>query len=242
MLLNLVPKLNFIWIVSWSWSDHNILLLLYVAEKVLLLLVISLTDIGWYLFCAYWTQRRYECISVNVTLLWSVTIVSLCGDMWRKICVLYLFTHSICGVKIKSFIVTPNLYVSKFCKESKSEKWLGSYTWCYRVNKNSWVFRIHVISIVNGCHILLCPFEVCIPPSMRIRNEVTNEGQCVHRIIFHKQESDICPSSEAWLTFVYAPLISAVTWFLIGRAIPACLHFRGWQILYIDQNFIEVCY
>ena len=47
MLQNLVPKLSiiwFIWIVSCSWSNHTILLLMFVAEKVLLHLVISLTD------------------------------------------------------------------------------------------------------------------------------------------------------------------------------------------------------
>ena len=43
MLLNLVPKCDFVWIVSCSWSNHIILLLMFVAEKVLLLLVISLT-------------------------------------------------------------------------------------------------------------------------------------------------------------------------------------------------------
>ena len=43
MLLNLVTKIDSIWIVSCSWSNHTILLLMFVAEKVLLLLVISLT-------------------------------------------------------------------------------------------------------------------------------------------------------------------------------------------------------
>ena len=43
MLLNLVTKIDFIWIVSCSWSKHTILLLMFVAEKVLRLLVISLT-------------------------------------------------------------------------------------------------------------------------------------------------------------------------------------------------------
>ena len=43
MPLNLVPKFDFVWIVSCSWSYHTILLLMFVAEKVLLLLVISLT-------------------------------------------------------------------------------------------------------------------------------------------------------------------------------------------------------
>ena len=38
-------KIDFIWIVSCSWSNHIILLLIFVAEKVLLLLVISLTDV-----------------------------------------------------------------------------------------------------------------------------------------------------------------------------------------------------
>ena len=98
-----------------------------------------------------------------------------CGDIWRKIYVLQLFTYSICGVIIKSFIVNPNLYVSKFCKESKSEKWLGNYIWYHWVIENSWVFHIHVIHILNGCHIWPCPFEVCIFPSMPIRNEVTKE-------------------------------------------------------------------
>ena len=46
MLLNLVPKCDFVWIVSCSWSNHIILLLMFVAEKVLLLLVISLTAYG----------------------------------------------------------------------------------------------------------------------------------------------------------------------------------------------------
>ena len=44
MLLNLVPKFNFVWIVSCSWNNHTTLLLMFVAEKVLLLLMISLTD------------------------------------------------------------------------------------------------------------------------------------------------------------------------------------------------------
>ena len=35
---------DFIWIVSCSWSNHMKLLLMFVAEKVLLLLVISLTE------------------------------------------------------------------------------------------------------------------------------------------------------------------------------------------------------
>ena len=43
MLLNLVPKLDFVWIVSCTWSNNTILLLMFVAEKMLLLLVISLT-------------------------------------------------------------------------------------------------------------------------------------------------------------------------------------------------------
>ena len=43
MLLNLVTKNDSIWIVSCSWSKHTTLLLMFVAEKVLLLLVISLT-------------------------------------------------------------------------------------------------------------------------------------------------------------------------------------------------------
>ena len=43
MLLNLVTKIDSIWIVSCSWSNHTTLLLMFVAEKVLLLLVISLT-------------------------------------------------------------------------------------------------------------------------------------------------------------------------------------------------------
>ena len=43
MLLNLVTKIDSIWIVSCSWSNHTISLLMFVAEKVLLLLVISLT-------------------------------------------------------------------------------------------------------------------------------------------------------------------------------------------------------
>ena len=42
MLLNLVPKFDFVWIVYCSWSNHT-KLLMFVAEKVLLLLVISLT-------------------------------------------------------------------------------------------------------------------------------------------------------------------------------------------------------
>ena len=46
MPLNLVTKFDFIWIVSCSWSNHIILLLMFVAEKVLLLLVIYLTDLG----------------------------------------------------------------------------------------------------------------------------------------------------------------------------------------------------
>ena len=43
MLLNLVPKIDFIWIVSCSCSNHTILQLIFVAEKVQLLLVIFLT-------------------------------------------------------------------------------------------------------------------------------------------------------------------------------------------------------
>ena len=43
MLLNLVTKIDSISIVSCSWSNHTILLLMFVAEKVLLFLVISLT-------------------------------------------------------------------------------------------------------------------------------------------------------------------------------------------------------
>ena len=46
MLLNLVPKFDFVWIVSCSWSNHTTLLRMFVAEKVLLLLVISLTAYG----------------------------------------------------------------------------------------------------------------------------------------------------------------------------------------------------
>ena len=44
MLLNLVAKIKLIWIVSCSFSIDVRLLLMFVAEKVLLLLVISLTD------------------------------------------------------------------------------------------------------------------------------------------------------------------------------------------------------
>ena len=33
MLLNLLTKIDFIWIVSCSWSNHTILLLMFVAEK-----------------------------------------------------------------------------------------------------------------------------------------------------------------------------------------------------------------
>ena len=41
-------KIWFRWIISCSWSNHTILLLMFVAEKVLLLLVISLTDnVSW---------------------------------------------------------------------------------------------------------------------------------------------------------------------------------------------------
>ena len=47
MLLNLVPKCDFVWIVSCSSSNHTIWLLIFVAEKVLLLLVISLTAQIW---------------------------------------------------------------------------------------------------------------------------------------------------------------------------------------------------
>ena len=56
MLLNLVPKFDFAWIVSCSWSNHTILLLMFVAEKVLLLLVISLTvnDCENYPDCRKW--------------------------------------------------------------------------------------------------------------------------------------------------------------------------------------------
>ena len=36
MPLNLVPKFDFVWIVSCSWSYHTILLLMFVAEKLLL--------------------------------------------------------------------------------------------------------------------------------------------------------------------------------------------------------------
>ena len=43
MLLNLVAKINFLWTVPCSFSLDVILLLMFVAEKVLLLLVISLT-------------------------------------------------------------------------------------------------------------------------------------------------------------------------------------------------------
>ena len=43
MLLNFVTKYDSIWIVSCSWSNHTTLLLMFVSEKVLLLLVISLT-------------------------------------------------------------------------------------------------------------------------------------------------------------------------------------------------------
>ena len=46
MLLNLVTKNDSIWIVSCGWSNHTILLLMFVTEKVLLLLVISLTVEG----------------------------------------------------------------------------------------------------------------------------------------------------------------------------------------------------
>ena len=43
-------KIDSIWIVSCSWSNHTTLLLMFVAEKVLLLLVISLTVKG---LCRY---------------------------------------------------------------------------------------------------------------------------------------------------------------------------------------------
>ena len=57
MLLNLVPKCDFVGVVYCSWSNHTILLLMFVAEKVLLLLVISLTVNGLHIVCPH---RRHN--------------------------------------------------------------------------------------------------------------------------------------------------------------------------------------
>ena len=64
MVLNLVAKIKLIWIVSCSFRIDVILLLMFVAEKVLLLLVISLT--------AYWTlgvqwSHKLNCVLFSRT-------------------------------------------------------------------------------------------------------------------------------------------------------------------------------
>ena len=63
---------DFIWIVSCSWSNHTILLLIFVAEKVLLLLVIPLTA-KWYFVCMWDTvithlsTMFYACYAYQLT-------------------------------------------------------------------------------------------------------------------------------------------------------------------------------
>ena len=58
MLLNLVPEIKFHLDLSCSWSNRTILLLMFVAEKVLLLLVISL-------FKLCYIQTTISALSIN---------------------------------------------------------------------------------------------------------------------------------------------------------------------------------
>ena len=77
MLLNLVPNAISFWIVSCSWSNHTILLLMFVAEKVLLLLVIPLTAQGYFTdisaviwLCSGthhdWTHKQFSFLAINM--------------------------------------------------------------------------------------------------------------------------------------------------------------------------------
>ena len=73
MLLDLVPIFDFVWIVSCSWSNPTTLLLIFVAKKVPLLLVISLTVYG---------HVQWEPFSNNTTGYIIDLMPSLYLDQW----------------------------------------------------------------------------------------------------------------------------------------------------------------
>ena len=76
MLLNLVPKMKFHTRLSCSGRIHTILLLILVAEKVLLLFVISLTAevaikqdyyVAWYIHSYWWNLLISRCSEIHPT-------------------------------------------------------------------------------------------------------------------------------------------------------------------------------
>ena len=99
MLLNLVTKIYSIWIVTCSWIDHTILLLMFVAEKVLLLLVISLTDhIGgkrpritrfYWIYFVLIFSHIFSCDQAALWMVFSVRLsvcLSVCPSVCLSVC------------------------------------------------------------------------------------------------------------------------------------------------------------
>ena len=111
---------DFIWIVSFSWNNHIILLLMVVAEKALVLLVISLTSrvsivsgslVAW---CSQAPNNIWTKIWQNSVMVYYFTL-----ELWVQNCFIkldiyemgYIASYSVSFFNISTYSLSPLLII-----------------------------------------------------------------------------------------------------------------------------------